>query len=288
MKTIRFRLDNDAVRIGVTLVALALLFFAGEWVYHTVGWLLFKAQGTPVVPAPLILAIGVLGGAASFFSPCSLVITPTFLMYFVGNRASMSVDMKQHDRSLFMASLLIALGIIGFYGVAAVLVGMIGPVIYRFMIYLIPVVGILFAILGFALLIGGAAALSGAARFLPGRRYYDQLLAGAAQGRRRDLLGFGVAYGAAAHTCTLPVFLGVIMLPLAAGVYWLAALAVLLYGTAMAGLMLLMLALGQPAVLAVRRHIGLYLQPATGILFLLTSAYLSYYFLLNFGLISGI
>lgn len=286
MKAAQHWISPDTVRISVTLSALAILFAAGEWVYHTVGWLLFQAQGAPVVPAPLILAIGVLGGAASFFSPCSLIITPSFLMYFAGNKDLQNAD--QSNRSLLMPSLLIALGIVSFYAVAAVLIGMVGSVIYRVLIYLIPAVGMLFAALGLILLFGRTATLSGARRYLPGRNYYDRLLAGAAQGRRRDLLGFGVAYGAASHSCTLPIFLGVIMLPLAAGIYWLAALAVTLYGTAMAGLMLLMLALGQPAVMAIRRRIGRFLQPATGVLFVLTSAYLFYYFLLNYGIISAV
>lgn len=78
----------------------------------------------------------------------------------------------------------------------------------------------------------------------------------------------------------LPVFLGVILLPLAAGIYWLAGVAVVPYGVALAGLML---TLGQPAVLAVRRRIGRYLQPTTGILFLVTAGYLFYYFLFNYG-----
>lgn len=269
------------LRIGATFAALAILFAGGYWVYHAVGELLFRAQSAPVVPSGLILGVAVLGGAASFFSPCSLAITPSFLVYFVGSKAGEPT--RAHARGLLPASLLIAAGIIGFYGAAAILVSTIGAVIYNYLVYLIPLVGLLFAALGAVMLIGGSAALSRGARYLPGRRYYERMLDEGMQGRRRDLFGFGIAYGAASHSCTLPVFLGVILLPLAAGVYWLAALSVLLYGVALAGLMLLMLLLGQPAVLAVRRWTGRYLHYLVGILFLTTSAYLFYYFLLNYG-----
>lgn len=271
----------ELARIAVTLIALAALFAGGYWVYHAVGALLFRAQSAQAVPLALLLGVAVLGGAASFFSPCSLVITPSFLVYFVGSGDE--GEGRARRRRLLPASLLIAVGIIGFYGIAAVLVSTVGAVVYNFLVYLIPAVGALFAALGALLLLGRSAALAGVARHLPGRQYYDRLLAGGMSGRRRDLLGFGIAYGAASHSCTLPVFLGVILLPLAAGAYWLAGLTVLLYGVALAGLMLLMLTLGQPAVLAVRRRIGRYLQPATGVLFLATGGYLFYYFLLQYG-----
>lgn len=266
--------------VALTLAVLLALFAGGYWMYHLVGGLLFRAQGAPIVPPGLVLAAAVLGGAASFFSPCSLVITPSFLVYFVDANGSQQADGK---RRLFRASLLIAAGIIGFYAAAAVLVSTIGAVVYNFLIYLIPIVGLLFVALGAIVVLGRSATLAGAARHLPGRRYYERMLEDGMRGRNRDFVGFGVAYGAASHSCTLPIFMGVILLPLAAGIYWLAGLAVLAYGVALAGLMLVMLVLGQPTVLAVRRWAGRYLQYAMGILFLGTGGYLVYYFLLNYG-----
>lgn len=272
--------SRDLVRIIATLAALVALFGAGYWVYHVVGQLLFRAQSAATVPIGLILGVAVLGGAASFFSPCSLAITPSFLLYFVGNEREQSADTRR--RELLRPSLLIALGIVGLYGVAAILVSTIGALIYNFLIYLIPLVGVLFAALGVIILFGRSSVLSGAARYLPGYSHYERILSHGARGPR-ELISFGAAYGAASHSCTLPIFLGVILLPLAAGVYWLAALAVLLYGLSLAGLMMLMLALGQPAVLAMRRWVGRYLHYAVGVLFLATAGYLFYYFILNYG-----
>lgn len=267
--------------VALTLAVLLALFAGGYWVYHLVGGLLFQAQGAPIVPPDLVLAAAVLGGAASFFSPCSLVITPSFLVYFVGQNGGQQAE---RERGLIRASLLIAVGIIGFYAAAAILVSTIGAMVYNFLIYLIPIVGLLFLALGAIMVLGRSAELAGAARHLPGRRYYEHALADGMRGRNRDFVGFGMAYGAASHSCTLPIFMGVILLPLAAGIYWLAALAVLAYGVALAGLMLFMLVLGQPTVLAMRRWAGRYLQYAMGILFLGTGGYLVYYFLLNYGM----
>ena len=272
----------EFLQVGAALAALAALFAGGYWVYTSVvGRVFFQAQGAPVLPVGLALTLAVLGGAASFFSPCSLVITPAFLTYFVG--AGSSGAIAPDGRRPFAAALLIAAGIFGFYAVAGGLVSTIGAVVYNFLIYLIPLVGALFVLLGGVMLVGRGAGLAWAAPYLPGRRYYERLLHDTERKSWRELVGFGVAYGVASHSCTLPIFLGIMMLPLAAGNYWLASLAVLLYGSALAGLMLIMLILGQPAVLAMRRLTGSYLQYVVGGLFLVTGGYLIHYFMVNYG-----
>lgn len=271
-----------ALYIAGVLMALAGLFAGGYWLYtHLVGKLLFQAQSASILPPSLVLGLAVLGGAASFFSPCSLVITPSFLVYFVEEKPETGA--ASGGNRLLTASLLIAAGIIGFYAAAAVLVSTIGAIVYNILVYLIPVVGAAFVLMGAMMLFGRGASLAWAARYLPGHGYYQRLLDNHERKNNYELAGFGVAYGAASHSCTLPVFLGVVMLPLAAGNYWLASLAVLLYGIALAGLMLLMLTLGQPAVISVRRWTGPYLHYLIGGLFLATGGYLFHYFMTNFG-----
>lgn len=271
-----------ALRITATLAALLALFAGGYWVYtHIVGKLLFQAESASILPTDLVLALAVLAGAASFFSPCSLAITPAFLTYFVEKDARQAPGPGAHG--LFSAALLIATGIVGVSAVAGVLVGVIGAIVYNILIYLIPLVGAVFVVLGIMMLLGRGAGLAWASRYLPGYRTYQRLLSEGTGTSRSELVGFGMAYGAASHSCTLPVVIGILMLPLAAGNYWLAGVAVLIYGIALAGLMLLMLTLGQPAVTAMRRWTGPYLQFIIGGLFLATGGYLFHYFLINYG-----
>lgn len=270
--------------VTATLLALMALFTGGYWVYtHVVGRLLFQAESASILPTGLVLILAVLAGAASFFSPCSLAITPAFLTYFVQNDPHPTAAPAPNRRRLFSAALLIAVGIVGISAVAGVLVGVIGAIVYNILIYLIPLVGLVFVVLGGAMLLGLDSGLSGVAGYLPGRRYYYRLLGESSNKSRRELIGFGMAYGAASHSCTLPVVIGILMLPLAAGNYWLAGSAILVYGMALAGLMLLMLTLGQPAVIAMRRWTGPYLQRIIGGLFLATGGYLFHYFLINYG-----
>ena len=272
-----------ALRIAVPLAILAALFAGGAWVYtHIVGDLLYRAQSAQILPSNLILGLAVLAGVASFFSPCSLVITPAFVTYFVDRDTR--YGNTPGGKRLFSAALLIAAGIVSISAVAGLLVGAVGAVVYNFLIYLIPLIGIVFLLLGAVMLLGRNATIAGAARYLPGYRSYRRMLEESPGNTSGELFGFGVAYGAASHSCTLPVVIGMLLLPIAAGNYWLAATTILVYGVALAGLMLLMLALGQPVVTAMRRMIGPYLQFVIGALFVVTGGYLLYYFLLNFGL----
>lgn len=270
------------LRVTATLAALIALFAGGYWVYtHVVGKLLFQAESASILPTGLVLALAVLAGAASFFSPCSLAITPAFLTYFVEQDSHGASPPS--SRRLFSAALLIAVGIVGVSAVAGVLVGAIGAVVYNFLIYLIPLIAGVFVALGFMMILGRGAGLAWASQYLPGHRYYHRLLSQSTGKSRGELVGFGMAYGVASHSCTLPVVIGILMLPLAAGNYWLAGVAIVIYGIALAGLMLLMLTLGQPAVTAMRHWTGPYLQYIIGGLFLTTGGYLFHYFLINYG-----
>lgn len=272
-----------SLRVAAALAALLALFGGGYWVYtHVVGRLFFQAQSASTLPTGLILALAVLAGAASFFSPCSLAITPAFLTYFVEHEAQPAS--APGSRRLFSAALLIAAGIVAISSVAGVLVGAIGAVVYNFLIYLIPLVGAVFVVLGALMLAGRGAALAGATRFLPDHGYYERALGEKGAKSGGQLFAFGVAYGAASHSCTLPIVIGILMLPIAAGSYWLAAIAVVIYGIALGALMLLMLTLGQPTVMLMRRWLGPYLQYVIGSLFLVTGGYLFRYFVINFGL----
>ena len=120
------------------------------------------------------------------------------------------------------------------------------------------------------------------------RYYYDKMDSfsnkSTIRKSRFSLYGFGLSYGAASHTCTLPIFLGIVLIPLAAGAYWLAASTVLAYGAAIASLFVLMITLGRSTITGFYRKIlGRYLQYGTGALFIISGIYLLIYFIQNYG-----
>ncbi len=234
------------------------------------------------LPPGLLLALALVGGAASFFSPCSIAITPSFVGYLAG---SASGSAAPGSRWLAVPAALVATGIVAFYAVAGALVGGIGAVVYSYLVWLVLVIGVIFLALGYLLLTGRGEALMRAGAANPANRYYEAAMAGSAGAYPRlRLFGFGAAYGAASHTCTLPIFLGVVLAPLAAGNFVLAAGATLLYGIAIAVLLMVMAVIGDSALAGVRRRIaGHYLVLITGGLFALTGGYLLDYFATNYG-----
>lgn len=264
-------------------VVLLLMGVAGYALYLHAGTLLAQGRGLP--PA-LILVLAVVGGAASFFSPCSIAITPAFLAYLTtGSPPTQAPQAHDASAAVMRAAGLVALGIVGFYAIAGAAIGMVGNLAYNYLIYFIPVVGVAFILLGGLILFERSGVFAAVTRLNPFNRPYAQREAtpvASTARRTRALVGFGFAYGAASHTCSLPIFLGILLLPLVAGNYVLATLAVFAYGAAIAALLMVMMLLGQSVFAALRRA-GAWLMRATALLFLATGGFLLMYFGQNYG-----
>lgn len=265
-------------RAAIALVVLVLLFVAGAYLYvHVGGHLLARARA---LPAPLMVGLAAVGGAASFFSPCSVAITPSFLAYLMPPQAGP----RQDARTFVSPSVWVAFGIVSFYAGAGLLIGWIGAQIYNVLVYLIVLVGFVFLWLGYELLSGRPQLFGRLGAYNPVNRVYDDHVSRGEMRGPGQLYGFGCAYGAASHTCTLPLFLGVVLAPLAAGEPWLAGLATLVYGGAIAALLVIMAVLGGNVLAGLqRRLLGRTMQAGMGVLFVLTGGYLVYYFVQNFG-----
>lgn len=266
------------LRAVLALAGLVVLFVVGAYLYvHVGGNLLAHAK---TLPAPLLVGLVVVGGATSFFSPCSVAITPSFLAYVVGPDPSSAAK----GRALVAPSAWVAFGIVSFYAVAGVLIGWIGAQVYNVLVYLIIVVGLMFLWLGYELLTGRDGWLARLGAYNPANRFYERQMAPGRQHKRSHLYAFGWGYGAASHTCTLPIFLGVVLAPLATGQPWLAGVTTVVYGGAIATLLIVMGLLGGGVLTGLkRRMVGRTMQMGMGALFLLTGGYLIYYFLQNFG-----
>lgn len=260
---------------------LLLMGAAGYELYLHAGSLLQQGRTLPPV---LILGLALVGGAASFFSPCSIAVTPAFLAYLTAGTPP-GKDARSFSPSLVFGAGLVALGIVVFYAIAGAIIGLVGNFAYNYLIYFIPVVGVAFVLLGAVILLERTGLLAFVARWNPMNQHYARQETAPQVGRtpgKRTLVSFGFAYGAASHTCSLPIFLGILLLPLVAGNYALAMLSVLAYGLAIASLVVVMMLLGQRVFAALRRS-GAWLMRATALLFIGTGAFLFYYFAQNYG-----
>lgn len=156
----------SAVASGVALLVLG----AGGHVAYLHAGALFASTRT--LPPVLLLASALIGGAASFFSPCSIAITPAFLTYLVSGTLPGDRALLPRARLRWVA-IDVAIGIVVFYAIAAVILGLIGNLVYNFLIYLLPLVGIVFVGLGALMFFGRAGWLSAAGRANPMNRLYE-------------------------------------------------------------------------------------------------------------------
>ncbi|TAN02456.1 MAG: hypothetical protein EPN36_16860 [Rhodanobacteraceae bacterium] len=276
---------TDWIRPAGATAVLLLMGVGGYFLYLHAGVLL---QHGRTLPPALLLALALAGGAASFFSPCSIAITPAFLAYLTVG-APPDESTRSFSRPLVFAAVLVALGIVVFYSLAGAVIGLVGSVAYNYLVYFIPVVGAVFLLLGILILLERTGLLSFLERWNPANRLYVRRESGVVPTRmtgKRTLLSFGFAYGAASHTCSLPIFLGILLLPLVAGNYVLAVLSVLVYGFAIAVLVVVMMLLGQ-RVFAATRRAGAWLMRVAAVLFIGTGGFLFYYFAQNYGTYLG-
>ncbi|HEX7326286.1 MAG TPA: cytochrome c biogenesis protein CcdA [Rhodanobacteraceae bacterium] len=266
---------GPAIASGLALLVLG----AGGYVAYLHAGALFASART--LPPVLLLALALIGGAASFFSPCSIAITPAFLAYLVSGKLPDTGGQPSPAR-LHRVAVEVAVGIVAFYAIAAAILALIGNIVYNFLIYLLPLVGVVFVALGGLLFFGRANWLSAVGRANPMNRLYERYETPAQNRGALSTLGFGFAYGATSHTCSLPIFLGILVVPLVAGNYALAAASILLYGAAIAALVIVMMLLGQQVFVAWRRQ-GARLMRLTALLFVATGGFLFFYFAQSYG-----
>lgn len=258
--------------LGPVLLAAAVGIFFGGGIYLSIqaGGSLGANLGT--LPPVWLMALALVGGTASFFSPCGLALTPAFLGYLIMGRGGASQDPRAR-RALNRGSRWLAAGIVSFYLVVGLAVAVVGSVLFRELVYLNLLVGVVLLGLGPAILTGrGLGGLQArlARVGIGGPR--------SAPPGARALYRMGWLYGVASQSCAVPIFLGIVVVPLSTGVYWLGAAATVLYGGAIAVLLVVVVAMGGQTLMGRwQARWGPWLQRATGILFALTGALLLAY-----------
>lgn len=188
---------------------------------------------------------GFSGGIASFFSPCALPMLPAYLSYYLSTGAADGIttdggfsavlhrgDSRQTSvyRGLLFGGSASA-GMLSVFGVLAIITGVLGDVLTRYISMLTPVIGVILILLGGYIFMDRAGWLS----FSP----TIQLPELGEQSPKQFYL-FGLLFAAAALACTAPVFLGITLTALSTGGIAGAATVLIGYGSGMVGLFILM------------------------------------------------
>jgi cytochrome c-type biogenesis protein len=232
---------------------------------------------TEVLPVGFAFGAGMIAAV----NPCGFAMLPAYLSLYLGSEEEAfgkRSSLARASKALLVGAT-VSLGFILLFGAAGLVISFGGSALLAAM----PVLGIL---------IGGTLVLIGL-WMLAGHTFYTgafERLAGRVGElgtvSTRGFLLFGLAYGAASLSCTLPVFLAIIGSSLTAGGTLAGAGRFLSFGFGMAAVLMtltLALAFFKQGLVKWLRGAVRYVRLASALLLLLAGAYIIYYWLSSGG-----
>lgn len=228
-----------------------------------------------MAPDPAILGLALGAGAASFFSPCSVGLLPSYVAYFVGTRSS-----GEEGRSVAQSTLhgarfggFATLGFLAVFTACGLAFGYLGSQI---------VSGYIVAI---ALAIGVAILVLGALYLTPRSPSLAIPLRAPELKGPGSILVFGAAYALASLGCTLPLFLSFVLGSLLTGGLVDGVLVFLVYALGMGAVMVAVSALlgaGREQAVARIRNLVPKVKKASGVVMVIAGGYIVYYYVTFF------
>jgi cytochrome c biogenesis protein CcdA len=224
--------------------------------------------------APLGFAFG--AGLAAAFNPCGFAMLPAYMGIYLGVSEDDNTSFLAHIGKALLIGGSVTGGFILLFAAAGAVIGLGARSIVGSALPWIGLsVGILLTLAGAWLLGGGniytALAQKMAAKFGDPR-----------QANIRGYFIFGVAYGLASLSCTMPIFLAVIGSSFASANIWAAFAQFILYALGMGAVIItitLGIALFKGAMLGGMRKIMPYIQPIGTWLLLVAGTYIVFYWL---------
>ncbi|MGM0405869.1 MAG: cytochrome c biogenesis protein CcdA [Thermoplasmatota archaeon] len=222
-----------------------------------------------------IYTIAILGGFASFFSPCSFPLLPSYVAYYI------RPDGENKDQTGLSMGIKASLGIVLVFGIIGVIAVSGGRWLAEYIPYLELIVGILILVLGIFVLtnidIGGH--LSKNLRKLKGQLKMNS----SKSSKDSSPFLYGLGYGASSAGCTAPVFIAVILSSwLSQGLHG-AIIVLLLYLITMSILMIIFSMLTVRFKNILQRKLSeasVWISRISGIVLVIAGSYLVYSFIM--------
>ncbi|MEX2536670.1 MAG: cytochrome c biogenesis protein CcdA [Trueperaceae bacterium] len=235
--------------------------------------------------ATLLLPLGFAFGAGmvSAANPCGFAMLPAFLALFLSGTSEKKESPIGRIRRALLVSAAVTAGFVLLFGI----VGLTISAGARSLAGSFPWLG--FATGALLILAGAWLAAGGTIYASLGERLSSPLARVGGDGPRRYFT-FGLAYGLASLSCTLPVFLAVLGSTLTLATLPGAVLQLALYGLGMGAviaLLTLSIALFQNALVNRIRRAVPYIAPVSSALLLLAGSYIVYYWLTVGALLSA-
>jgi cytochrome c biogenesis protein CcdA len=200
-------------------------------------------------------------GMLAAFNPCGFALLPSFLVLIVSGRGGVL-------RALRLSAAMTA-GFVTVFAVAGALIGLLTAPIQEHLPWVTMVIGVVLLLLGIWLLSGRELQVA-----LP------RLSAGGPSGSMVGLYGYGASYAVASLSCTIAPFLAVTGLVSGSGSLAAGVTAFVAYGVGMGlvvGLLAMLVALAQEAVVRRSRAVMPYVSRFSGALLIVAGGYVAYY-----------
>lgn len=247
------------------------------------------ASGTIISDLATALPAGYAFGAGmvAAVNPCGFALLPAYLGLYLGAGTTPTMQ-RSWQRNLVRAvwiSTSMTIGFVVVFGVAGLVLGSATLTIVAYVPWLGLLVGILLILAGGRMLDGMVLSTT------LGDQMAGRLGGAAHQANSRGYFAYGLAYGAASLSCTLPIFLTVVGSALTVGGWGAGLIQFIVYALGMGfviSVLTLSAAVFKSALLARVRHLGRYVQPISALLLLLAGAYIVYYWLTQGGLLATI
>lgn len=226
-----------------------------------------------MIEAPLALAFA--AGLVSTVNPCGFAMLPAYISYFVGFEneeyrltAAATVARGLSIGAVVSGGFLLVFGVVG----AIITLGL--RSVIDFFPWAAIVIGVAIGILGIAMLAGYQPVIN-----LP--RFRE----GAGRSRRYSgVFVFGVAYAVASLSCTLPVFLAVVVGVVTSTNFLSGFVSFLVYGVGMSLVLLaltLALVFGKKSLVGVIRRSGRFLGRIAGAILVVAGTYITFFWIDN-------
>jgi cytochrome c-type biogenesis protein len=225
---------------------------------------------------PLGYAFG--AGMVAAVNPCGFALLPTYLGLYLGT-IDTSDTQQPWSRNFVQAvwvSATVTAGFVVLFGLAGLVLSVATTTVARYLPWLGLVVGMLLIAAGGRMLNGTTLATN------VGDRLAGHLGSIVHQTNSRGYFAYGLAYGAASLSCTLPIFLTVVGSTLTVSGFGAGLFQFILYALGMGfviSLLTLSTALFKSALLVKVRNLGRYVEPVSALLLLFAGAYIVYYWL---------
>ncbi len=224
--------------------------------------------------APLGFAFG--AGLAAAFNPCGFAMLPAYMGLYLGVGSEDNTSFAAHIGKALLIGASVTLGFILLFAVAGAVIAFgARSVVGSILPWLGLSIGILLTCVG-AWLLGGGKLYTAFAQQMADK------FGNPGQANVRGYFLFGISYGIASLSCTLPIFLTVIGSSFASASIWAAFAQFILYALGMGAVIIVLtlgIALFKGAVVGGMRKAMPYIQPIGTWLMLIAGTYIVFYWL---------